>query len=293
MPDSEIGTIYATWTDPTGTVWSLTDITDTSHWFTRPEVSGWGAVPVEYTLDPLPRGGHDVRFIRTESARLTWPLHIWGETHVEFVEKYRSLRRAFLMTALRGLPGVLRVARPDGTAREIDAYYEDGFRGEANENWLSANPVLTLLCPDGFWRDATSTVYTRTSGSAVSFLAPLVTISSAQVLGDTVLTNPGDVDAWPEWTITGPMTELTATNNTSGLAFTLTHTRTAGQQITITTQRPSVRGPGDTNLVGALDWPAAYLWGLMPGDNDVEFLVAGGGSGTTIQIEFFPRYEGA
>jgi hypothetical protein len=292
-PLVNIDRMFATWTDPTGVTWPLSDIGPDRGWFTTREVGGWGAVPFEYTLDPLPRGGQEVRFIRSDAARLTWPLYIYGDTHTEFLENYRAIRRAIMMTAHRGAAGTLRVARPDGTAREIDAFYEDGFRGDPGQNWMFASPVITFLCPDGYWRDTTPLSLTREYAPGSSFLDPFPTISSGQVLGATTMDNPGDTMAWPFWTITGPTSGLTATNLTTGYSFTLSESLSDGQQILITTQRPSVRGPGDTNLVGSLNWPDAYLWGLMPGLNDVEFSVAGSGAGTSIEFLFYPRYEGA
>lgn len=289
-----VGSIYATFTDPAGELWELSNTSEDVGWFTTFAIAGWGARPYDFTLDPLPRGGDSVRHIRAESARVIWPLYIYGDTHMQWLARYRALKRAFLMTVHRQQAGVLRVARPDGSAREIDVYYEDGFGGKAGEEWVNSSPVLTLLAPDGYWRDIEAlTVENTHIGTTVPYLNPFPTVSSSQVLGETQIENPGEVAAWPDWTITGPMTSVIATNNTTGHSFTLTHTLTSGQQITITTLQPAVRGPGDINLVGALNWPEAYLWPLAPGVNDIEYLVAGASTGTKIALTFHARYEGA
>lgn len=289
----DVGNIYSTWTDPTGVVWPLNDTAPERGYFTRFAIAGWGARPYEIVTDPMSRGGDSVRHIRAQPARVIWPLHIWGDTHQQFVNRYATLRRAVMMTVHRGLPGTLTVKRPDGTARYIEAFYEQGWEGEARENWLSANPVVTLFCPDGAWKDITSIVERRVFGNPVSFYSPFLTVSESQVIGQTVINNPGDLPAWPTWTITGPCTSVTATSNTTGQSFVLTFTLTAGQTITITTDRPTVRGPVGQNLVGSLNWPAAYLWGLQAGANDIQFVVAGSGTGTAIELAFNPRYEGA
>jgi hypothetical protein len=234
-----------------------------------------------------------VRFVRAQPARITWPLHVWGETHLEFLSRYRALKRAFTMTVHRKSPGTLRVLRSDGSGRQIEAYYEDGFGGEPRENWLFANPTLTLYCPDGYWRDITATTVTRSHAPGEPFLDPYPTVTSSLVFGETEIDNTGDVVAWPIWTITGPATEVEATNVSTGDSFTLTHTLAAGETITITTQRPTVRDDADTNLVSALNWPSAVLWGLLPGVNDVEFVVGGSAVGTSIELLFYPRHEGA
>ena len=181
----------------------------------------------------------------------------------------------------------------DSSAREIDAYYSDGFGGESGENWLFAKAAITLYCPDGYWRDVDPVTITNSYVAGADYLNPFPQVSAGLALGETVLANPGDVDAWPTWTITGPITAVTATNVTTGYEFTLTYALNAGEQITITTQQPTVRGPAGQNLVSALDWPSAYLWSLAPGDNDVIFNVSGATAGTTVELAFHPRYEGA
>lgn len=291
--DASSGSMVATWTAPDGSLWQLTDTTDASGWFTRTEIAGWAATSYEIVTDPNARGGESVRHIRSQPARVTWPLHIWGANHQQFTDRERRIKRAFTMTVHRGLPGVLRVARPDGRAREIEAYYEDGFGGNSGEHWVNANPVLTLYCPDGYWRDVAATVATRSYAPASSFFRPFLTITGSNVLGDTVIDNPGDVTAWPVWTIHGPCTQMKATNATTGQSFTLTYNLLAGETITITTDRPTVRGPAGQNVVNALNWPSAYLWGLLPGANTVQFVAAGSGEGSSVELAFHARYEGA
>jgi hypothetical protein len=290
----DVGTMTATWTDPLGTVWPLTTDDGTVGWFTRPGVGGWGATSYQLTTDPLARGGDMLRNIRAEPARITWPLHVYGDTHQGFVANLRTIKRAFTSTVHRGVPGTLRVTRPNGTSREIDGYYEDGFGGEGgDEDWLWANPVITLMCPDGYWRDIDPVVESRAYSAGASFLNPYPTVTSAQILGVTTITNAGDVDAWPDWTITGPASVVTAINNTTGESFVLSKALAAGETVVVTTMQPSVRGPIGENLVNALNWPGAVLWGLVPGDNNVSFSVAGASTGTSIVMSYHPRYEGA
>lgn len=292
------GTMYATFTPPVGDEIVLTDTMSVAQenergYFTTRDITGWGARPYEIVVDPMPRGGDAVRYIRAQSARITWPLHIWGETHDAFLERYREIKRGIMSTVHRRLPGTLTVWRPDGTSRAIDVYYEDGFKGEAGENWVYANPVITLFAPDGYWRDTVETVVSRAYSPGTSFLNPFPTISSSQVFGLTTIDNPGEVEAWPEWTITGPAESLSATNHATGQSFILTYSLAAGETITITTLRPAVRGPLSENLVYALNWPTAELWPLVSGDNSVEFVVGGSASGTKIELSFVARYEGA
>jgi hypothetical protein len=151
---------------------------------------------------------------------------------------------------------------------------------------------VTLFAPDGYWRDVTEQVISRGYSPGASYLAPYPRVSSGQVFGDQAITNDGDIEAWPTWTVVGPLEQFTATNLTTGQTFTLTTSLAAGQTVTITTLRPTVRGPNGDNLAGGLNWPQAYLWPLLPGDNRVSFAAAGADVGTAINLAFHPRFEG-
>lgn len=286
-PEQEDG-LRATWIAPDGTATPLT--TPERGWFTLDAVTGWGAAPIEMVTDPHPRGGTRIRHIQPQARIITWPLRVRANEHVELVARWRTLVRAFAQTRRLG-PGTLRIARPDGTSREIQAYYQEGFAGEPGQGWLWDTAVLSLYCEDPYWRDTTATVIRREYATGSDFFTPYPTISSSQVLGETTVVNPGEVEAWPEWTITGPATGLIATNNTTGEQFTLTAALDAGETATITTDPPTVRGPAGENWVGNLDWPGAVLWGLAPGTNDVEFQVAGSGPGSAVELSLVARYE--
>jgi hypothetical protein len=294
-PITDVGTITATWTDPTGTVWALSDTSDAVGWFTTPGPAGWHATTYEIVSDPLSGGGEQVRFVRGKSGRITWPLYVWGDTHLQYVQRHRQIRRAFTMTAHRQLAGTLTVSRPDSTARAVDAFYQAGLEGEAGEGWLWSKEAITLFCPDGYWRDTTPVSLTYSYEPGVDYLDPFPSVSAGLSLGDTQMDNTGDIEAWPTWTLTGPMAAFSATNVTLGYEFTLNYALAAGHQVTIVTDRtrPQVRSPTGDNLVSSLNWPTAYLWPLAAGVNDVIFNVSGAEPGTQVQVEYYPRYEGA
>lgn len=299
VPD--VGYAVATWYAPDGSVWPLMD--EDSGWFTLPDgISGLGAESIQITTDRRPRGGVRVRHIQPIERTITWGLHVYSdESHQEFVDRWRAVMHAFDQTSELG-PGWLEIARPNGSARRIQAYYQEGFDGEAGLGVLSDSAVITLLCEDPYWQDATPTVIRRGYAEGVPYLAPYPTVSSAHVLGETTVTNPGQVIAWPEWLITGPASGLTATLGTTGEAFTIDPNATpspahgnllAGEQVTIRTDPPQVRGPDGSNWIGALDWPGAELWGLPAREHQVIFGLAGAGPGSQVQLTFYPRYKSA
>lgn len=292
-----------TWFSPAGVEHPLSVLDfDVTGYFAAVGVAGLGAAPVEFSTDQMPRGGTTVRHVQPQARLITLPIFVEGADHTEFIARWRALVAAFTTTRRLGA-GTLQVARPDGTVRLIDAWYQTGWDHDPEFPATADHAVLTLYCPDPFWRAAEATVITRTDApGGVDYLSPYMTVSSSQTLGATVAANPGSIEAWPTWRLTGPASALTATNNTTGESFEIDIATfrgsdlLAGETVTITTEPPSLTGPdvgGSTNWTGALNWPDAILWGLDPGDNDVDFVVSGSGVGTVIEAEFFARYETA
>lgn len=278
-----------TWFAPDGTVWPL-NRRELGWWTTR-GVAGLGAMPIELVTDEHPRGGARVRHVALGPRLITWPMVVRGDDHTEFLERWRPLGLAFTMTSDLG-PGVLRIRRPDGTAREIEAWYQDGWDGDPDQGRRYDTVVLTLFCEDPAFRDVEALTVSRAhSGAGTSFFDPFPRVSPANVLGATQVVNPGDVKAWPQWTVTGPMTAFLAQNDTTGESFELTATLTAGQQATITTHPLTVRGPAGQNWINNLDWPGAQVWGLVRGPNNITFTVTGANTGTLVDLSFRPRYE--
>ncbi|MDG4801725.1 phage tail domain-containing protein [Micromonospora sp. WMMD980] len=288
--ESDLRRPQAVYVDPIGREWPLTE--PALGWATIDQVGGLGAVEVEMTTDAHPRGGARVRHIQPQARVINWPLLVFGQTHTEFIERWRALVRAFTMTRRLG-PGRLRVSRPDGSSREILVTYQGGLNGEAGQGFTHDTAVVSLYCEDPYWR-ATEQLVTRYSFATLRpFLRPFPSLSSGRVLGEVEIVNPGEAEAWPTWTIIGPATGLVATNYTTGQSFTLSYSLAAGQTITVTTDPPTVRGPSGEVLTWALNWPGAVLWGLEPGLNDVNFSVPGAGPGSAVDLAYVPRYETA
>lgn len=263
--------------------------------FSLKAVGGLGAAPVDLVTEPDPAGGVRWRFTRPKERSIVWPLRVRGATNVEFLALWRATVEAFTQTDRLG-PGLLRLTRPDGSAREIEALYASGMEGQPAEGaWLEDTLVVNLFCPDPYWRDTVATVLVRGAEDPVDFLAPYPSVSSGNVLGaNTVLDNPGSVPAWPTWTLHGPATQLVATSDTrGGQSFTLAYNLLEGETLTITTSPISVTGPGGVNLIDALNWPNAQLWRLDPGSNNINFQVDGAGATTEAEFAFYPRHQTA
>lgn len=261
-------------------------------WFTLKDIAGLGVVPVDIVTTANPDGGVSVDLVRVKERAIVWPMRVRGRTNTEFLDKWRYLGNALAKTRRFG-PGKLRLYRPDGTAREIEAYYQDGWGNEPHDGaWLEDTCPVSLLCPDPFWRDTEATVLEREYGTLVDYLDPYPNIGTGQVLGATTLLNAGQADVWPDWTITGPLTSLTAANTTRSQSFVLTYTLTAGQAITMSSRPIQVRGPAGQNLTSALNLPTGKPWRLdSEWSSNVTFTAAGAGAGSKISLRFFAGHE--
>jgi hypothetical protein len=246
------GPSTATFTDPNGVVWPMSD--PNNGWVALADgMSGLGAVPRTLTTDPHPRGGARLRHIQPEARTIVWPLLVKGRDHQEFLDRWHALAGAFTLTNRLG-PGILEFQHPDGSRRQIECYYQEGFEGRGKPGYGRTYDVavITLWCGDPYWVDPDphtfSRAYSTTSGE--DFLVSFPSLSSGQVLGATEVTNTGDVVMWPEWRISGPASSVVFTNNDSGETFTINPATmgapplVAGEYVTVTTDPPRVRKVG-------------------------------------------------
>lgn len=297
------------WRDPDGvTEYPLTPAAlNATGYVATAGVAGLGLPEISIVADPMPRGGTRIRHRQPQPKTFTLPLFMEGSSHGQLLSRWRTLAESFERTRRVG-PGAIIVARPDGTRRLLLVEYQAGWDNDPDGGVTHETAAVSLYAPDPYWRAETPTVISRAyaSGTGVSFFAPLITITGTQTLGATTANNPGGVEAWPDWTITGPAAQVIVTNNTTGESWTLdpvAHRGTAlvaGETVTVTTEPavitgPSAGAPQGSNWSGALNWvvsgaPAAVLWGLDPGLNDVTFTVLGSGAGTSITAVFYARH---
>lgn len=294
----EIGYAVVTYIDPTGARWPMTNLA--ADWYTLAEgVSGLGAASYRLVSDPHPRGGARLRHVQPQPRTIVWPVLVKGADHTAFTKNWRALATAFTRTLREG-PGVLEVARPDGSARRISVYYSSGWDGLGRTatgiTWDSA--VVTLWCEDPYWEDVQPQTVHRESGTLVDYLVPYPSVSSSQVLGATTVTNSGDVEVWPAWTVTGPATAISFTRS-DGAEFVLDMTATdhgallAEETVTICTDPPRVTSGSGENLFAGLNWPQAVLWSLPPGETAMTFQLDGAETGSAVDLTFYPKYETA
>ncbi len=263
--------------------------------------TGLDAPEYDVTTGPVPGlDGAQLRSVRPAPRVVRWPMMILGSTRGEYRRRARRLLNA--LDPAKG-PGTLQVQEADGDTRLLRCVYTGGLEGDGSltasgdGRWHRA--VVSFLAPNPWWSAGAPLVrvFPYRDGPAGTFLPILpLRLSTARVLGETTLDNPGDVDAWPQWLIEPPALGVTLTRTDTGETIEIAGGIPAGDPLLIITE------PGQQSirlLSGENRWPnlldGSTLW-RIPGDTaavPVELLVAGAAAGTVITLTYYPQYRTA
>ena len=98
------------------------------------------------------------------------------------------------------------------------------------------------------------------------------TYPASDPLGGQIVTNDGNVTAWPRIRVMGPVTNPRIHNNTTGKEYDFIGlTLTTGQFIDIDTFDRDIKDQADVSQMDKLDLAVSTWWGLEPGDNELFF----------------------
>ena len=105
-------------------------------------------------------------------------------------------------------------------------------------------------------------------------------------VGQVLVTNEGSAPTPPRLTITGPVTNPTIQNATTGESITLIYTLSAGQTLVVDHANRTVMLNGTTNRYSAYDFENSTWWDLVPGVNDLRFLPYAYTAGASLLVEY-------
>ncbi|WP_026314233.1 hypothetical protein [Actinomadura flavalba] len=285
------------WTSTTGDV---LDLTGGMGYEIMPGRSGFGLGPRENVHDPDPDGGAQLRAIVDQVRLMAVPLAVRGSTPEEYLERRARLHAA--MRHRRGgvdVPGTLTVELPDGTRRHILAFYNDGLDGE--EDVLDdviltyqQYPRFELLAMKPWFTGDETVAQSWTSDAGVPWLGALpLRLSPAAVLGEVTVVVPGDADAYPVWTITGPGAPI-ARNLTTGREWVWKPAEpiASGRTVTIDTRPSELTVVDDlgNDLYTQLE-PYPDLWELEPGVNNLQIEITDSTAGSSAGLHAQVRWQ--
>lgn len=202
--------------DPTGTEVVLPAISGIKSRMMPQIVSTQVAVPFQPGARAMAYR-HDVRKVDVPIV-----LHNDAET---LRDQYRYWAHIFDPT--RG-DGVLRVTRGiDGSYRDLTCRYAGGWDFQEDYEFFSQPSLSFVAIDDPYWHtpETAPVQFTAASTTGVTKWFPFsfpFTFGASEVFATQGLVNPGDVAAWPVWTVYGPGTALTITNNDTGQVLAMT-----------------------------------------------------------------------
>lgn len=151
---------------------------------------------------------------------------------------------------------------------------------------------VELICPDPriYSTDLRTLVLqplAASGGLRVPIRVP-IQITGTSVSGDGLATNDGTEASWPVVRITGPVTDPSITNVTTGQTVTWNGTLAAGEYVVIDMSAQSALLMGQVDYTGRLS-PDEF-WAVHPGDNLIAFRGSSTGPGTQAEIQFRSAY---
>ncbi len=267
------------WITNGGTTEKLDDILDasTNKLLVLQGRKGFGIPSYARVEQQIPlTDGARLKSINANPRDVLLPLLIKCSTESDLYDEMETLAGWFDPTLG---DGQIKVATPNGNTRVLNARYvagleEDDSDGNRGPGWRQV--VLAFRATEPFWRDTTDSTH--------DFGASTVTAT---------LTNDGDVEAWPVWTLHGVFTAVTLANTTTGDTLTITKTLTSAQSITVDTNPfvKSVTRDDDSNQFSTISSTPPNLWALAPGDNSVTVTITGSGTSCDISVAWRQRYR--
>lgn len=235
--------------------------------------------------------GVDVDRVVVGPRDLTFPLFVDGADRADYLTKRRRLQS--IMASRTGVQ--VTHTEDDGETMWVRGYYVGGMEGDGGtgrqgSTWALYAPVLR--CGDPYWHMAEETEPWRLDGTSSWFPFPPLELQGSLILDRRTVVNPGDVDSFPLWRITGPGDSLTINHYDTGRTITYNRPILAGEVVQIDT-RPgsrSVTNGAGTNLMPWIGSDPEF-WPLLGGPNDLEVILPSAGDDSDVTLSWTPLRE--
>lgn len=258
-------------------------------------VQGWWTPESDVILQELAiQPGAAFRTTRDRVRRVDLPLFVESTTLAGARDGLRTLARWFDPNAGDGW---LRVDYGD-EARQLRARPAGMVADERRYDFTVPRlAVASVLALRPYWQavEPETATFAPNAGVGSFFPWPPLVLAASNQFSQASIDNPGDVDSWPVWTVTGPAQDLTLTNITTGKQFGLRfeYLLQVGETLTIDT-RPGVRTVTDQsgNSIFGYQIQNSELWPLVTGNNDIRIQAGSTDVDTTlVELSYVPEYR--
>jgi hypothetical protein len=263
---------------------------DYSNYVLNPGMAGFGIPATEVRIAESANDGGIWRFTKRGIRDVDLPITILGANRAEVQQKLRRLARA---TQDKKGPTQLRALYTNGDSLRLQLHYTGGAESQWGEDqgFTWCRWVMSFQAPMPFWESNDTQSFTLTSGATGRGLLPQLSklkVSSSTALGTVVVQSSADVDVFPIWTITGPITQFEATDGI--LTFGFNDEVQAGETITIDTEAGTVKDQDGNNRYSLLN-PAPKLFAFPPGETVISVTGVDTTLDTIVRCDYALRFE--
>lgn len=272
------------WTGYDGVVWDITG--GRNGLCMLPGVRGLTMPPVAHHKSRTASvPGARWRGVSTEEREVFWPIQVYhDEGSIEWVAR----DSAFWATLQPQRTGEWAVVQPNGERRTLTLRFRDDGSAAFNTDpamtgWI--NYGITLDAEQPYWEGRRVTQAWKDSTAIPFFNGPPFNIASGMEATNAKITNAGDVEAYPLWTLTGPITS--ATLGVAGQLITINFPVPAGKTLVIDTAPSKL-----TAVMDGVDKIPALVtsdFAPLPPGKDIPVSLGLVGSGS-IEMAFTPLY---
>lgn len=257
----------------------------------NPGLSGFGIAPTEVRIDPSASIGGRFRHSRRGVRDLDLPVTVIGDDRLEVQTNMRKLAR--VTQDARG-PMRLKAQYSTGEQLFLDLHYTGGAEAEwgdaaGGRTWQRL--VLSCQAPQPFWESTETESFDLSRGGTGRGLLPQLSklrLASSQALGEVLVVSTADVEVFPVWTITGPVTDFSVSDGEN--AFTVSGAISASETVTVDTQQKTVVDGTGANLYARLG-PAPKLFSFQPGETLLTSTGTNANADTLVVVEYALRFE--
>lgn len=211
VPVDAWGRSTVSWRGWDSSVWPLSD-PYSGVFLTNGGVEGLGMPAHQAWTSSSPAvHGQSFRGMVVEPRPVFWPVFVYSDASSD---EWLERDRAFWKSLRPGMHGEWSVTTPGGTRTLACRFVDDGNHSYTVDpfarGWVLYG--VSLVADDPFWKGSPVSRSWAADPAPQNFYdpdgTPLLHLSPGFSMSSAKMTNEGDVEAWPVWTITGPITTV-------------------------------------------------------------------------------------
>lgn len=258
------------------------------------DAKGQDMPPVSHLVDEIPGvRGTNFRQIKVGQRDVELKLSVLGASQAAILSNLRDLAQKIEPILQAGtIDSYLSWLREGAaSARILYCRYLSGLHQFSS----GLNPAGSLVfrAADPYWYGAAVTQsWTPATSTATFFPFFPMRVSHAALFQNFTITNAGDVESWPVWTITGAGADLSIYNLTTGKNLLTIGSISSGSVITIDT-RPGAKFISDSNgnRLNFMILAGSSMWEIAKGANSIRIEMSGTDANSLVQLDYTPRYN--